>query len=184
MSVTVDKHERRRRAYDDGGNRRGYLDVRRDQHEIAQRELQEQFGDDKRIDVEDDPIAWRRKIRQNPAGALAWRIGIFVVGLVPIVAGIPMVPLVGPGWAVIFVGLFLWSTEFIWARRVTQFIKAEVRTFNIWYPSLPWKAKVPIGVLTVVFCWLCFYVVLLLLGVPDWTPEPVKGWLESLPGLG
>jgi len=31
-----------------------------------------------------------------------------------------MLPLPGPGWAVIFVGLAILSTEFHWARRLTQ----------------------------------------------------------------
>ena len=51
-------------------------------------------------------------------------------GLLIIIAGIPMVPLVGPGWAVIFVGLFLWII--IIYRAIRSRLRSESK-FN-----MPW----------------------------------------------
>lgn len=170
-------------AFDDAGHRRRYLDIRRDEHAIVQRELQERFGDNQRIDPGEDPIRWRRAIRTNPIAGPVYRVVIAILGLALIIAGIPMVPLVGPGWAVIFIGLFLWSTEFMWARKVTQFVKAEVLTFNVWAQALPWKAKIPLVLASIAFGWFCAYLALTFTGVPGWTPDVVEEYLLMVPGL-
>lgn len=47
-----------------------------------------------------------------------YRIAVAMVGSIMIVAGLIMLVLPGPGWAAIFVGLAILSTEFVWARRV------------------------------------------------------------------
>lgn len=165
------------------GERRSYRVVREEHHAIVRRELLLRFGTDGRIDAHEDPIRWRRAIRTNPLGAVVYRSFIGVLGLVLIIVGIPMVPLVGPGWAVIFVGLFLWSTEFIWARRVTQFVKAEVKAFEQYTMALPWKMKVPMLLLSAAFGWFCFWLALLITGVPGWLPDQVEDLLLRVPGL-
>lgn len=175
--------ERRGLGLDAEGNRRPYRDIRRDQHQLVRDELRERFGEDERIAPEEDRVRWRRAVRTNAVAGPFYRGGVFVLGLALIIAGIPMVPLVGPGWVVIFFGLFLWSTEFFWARRITQFVKAEVKTFEQWVRYLPWALKIPMIALSVVFGWLCFYLALLLTGVPGWTPDVVEQYLRMLPGL-
>lgn len=168
---------------DASGARRAYRDVRREQHAIVRQELLDRFGENGRIDPHEDPIRWRRTLRTHPVIGPVYRVVIATLGLLLIIAGIPMVPLVGPGWAVIFVGLFLWSTEFIWARRVTQFVKAEVKAFEQYTRALPWKAKIPMLLLSAAFGWFCFYLALLVTGVPGWLPEQVLDLLLQVPGL-
>lgn len=166
------------------GSRRPYRVVRQEHHEIVRRELLERFGDDGRIDAHEDPIRWRRVFRTNPITAIVYRTLIAVLGLTLILLGVPLVPLVGPGWAVIFIGLYLWSTEFLWARRVTQFVKAEVKAFEQYSRALPWTAKLPMLMGTLAFGWVCFYLALWITGVPGWTPETAKDLLLQIPGLG
>ncbi|MBM6546278.1 TIGR02611 family protein [Janibacter sp. YIM B02568] len=173
----------RGRGLDEAGNRRPYLEIRRDQHDLVKEELRERFGDNQRIDPSEDPIAWRRAIRTNPVVGPLYRVLVAILGLALIIAGIPMVPLVGPGWAVIFLGLFLWSTEFMWARRVTQFVKAEVKTFDQWARHLPWKMKIPLVLASIAFGWFCAYLALTFTGVPGWTPDVVEEYLLMVPGL-
>ena len=165
------------------GGRRAYRVVRREHHEIVRRELLERFGDDGRIDAHEDPIRWRRAFRTHPVTAILYRTLIALLGLALILFGVPLVPLVGPGWAVIFVGLYLWSTEFLWARRVTQFVKAEVKAFEQYSRALPWTAKLPLLMATLAFGWVCFYLALRITGVPDWTPEAARDLLLQIPGL-
>lgn len=165
------------------GERRSYGVVREEHHAIVRHELLLRFGTDGRMDAHEDPIRWRRAVRTNPIGAVFYRTFIGVMGLVLIVVGIPMVPLVGPGWAVIFIGLFLWSTEFIWARRVTQFVKAEVKAFEQYTMALPWKLKVPMLLLSAAFGWFCFWLALLITGVPGWLPDQLEDLLLRVPGL-
>ncbi|WP_255308415.1 TIGR02611 family protein [Streptomyces marincola] len=57
---------------------------------------------------------------------LGWQAGVFLVGLVVIVVGVIMLPLPGPGWLVIFAGMAIWGTEFVWAQLVLRWTKRKV----------------------------------------------------------
>ncbi|GGX99272.1 TIGR02611 family protein [Streptomyces hiroshimensis] len=57
---------------------------------------------------------------------LSWQVGVFIVGLAVVVAGIIMLPLPGPGWLVIFAGMAIWATEFVWAQLVLRWTKRKV----------------------------------------------------------
>ncbi|MET9291933.1 TIGR02611 family protein [Streptomyces sp. NPDC003077] len=57
---------------------------------------------------------------------LSWQVGVFVVGLAVVIAGIIMLPLPGPGWLVIFAGMAIWATEFVWAQLVLRWTKRKV----------------------------------------------------------
>lgn len=53
---------------------------------------------------------------------------LVVAGFLVILAGIAMLVLPGPGWATIFLGLYLWSKVFRWADRLLVWAKREART--------------------------------------------------------
>lgn len=57
---------------------------------------------------------------------LSWQVGVFVVGLAVVVAGLLMLVLPGPGWVVIFGGMAIWATEFVWAQLVLRWTKRKV----------------------------------------------------------
>jgi uncharacterized protein (TIGR02611 family) len=57
---------------------------------------------------------------------LSWQVLVFVIGLAVVVAGIIMLPLPGPGWVVIFGGMAIWATEFVWAQLVLRWTKRKV----------------------------------------------------------
>lgn len=57
----------------------------------------------------------------------AWRIAVFTVGLLLLLAGAAMLVLPGPGWATIFVGIALLATEFAWAQRILVLAKRTAR---------------------------------------------------------
>ncbi|NML53555.1 TIGR02611 family protein [Streptomyces sp. R302] len=57
---------------------------------------------------------------------LSWQVGVFIVGLAVIVAGILMLVFPGPGWLVIFGGMAIWATEFVWAQIVLRWTKRKV----------------------------------------------------------
>jgi len=48
------------------------------------------------------------------------RVAVTVVGFAVILAGIAMLVLPGPGWAAIFLGLAILSTEYVWAQRLLR----------------------------------------------------------------
>ncbi|MFF4507293.1 TIGR02611 family protein [Streptomyces sp. NPDC001401] len=65
-------------------------------------------------------------IKRRRALHLSWQVGVFVVGLAVVAAGIVMLPLPGPGWVVIFGGMAIWATEFVWAQLVLRWTKRKV----------------------------------------------------------
>ncbi|MET7703964.1 TIGR02611 family protein [Streptomyces sp. NPDC005485] len=65
-------------------------------------------------------------IKASRALHLSWQVGVFVVGLAVVAAGVIMLPLPGPGWLVIFGGMAIWATEFVWAQLVLRWTKRKV----------------------------------------------------------
>ncbi|MFI5755716.1 TIGR02611 family protein [Streptomyces sp. NPDC051569] len=57
---------------------------------------------------------------------LTWKIGVFLVGLAIVGIGIVLIPLPGPGWLVVFGGMAVWATEFVWAQLVLRWTKRKV----------------------------------------------------------
>ncbi len=86
-------------------------------------------ADEGRDEASDPPgpdwlYRWRmRLIGQSRARQLAWRIFITVLGGAITLAGIGMLALPGPGWAVIFLGLAVLASEYVWARRLLRYTK-------------------------------------------------------------
>lgn len=72
--------------------------------------------------------SWRDNIRRKPGVAQAWRIAVFVVGLLFVVLGIALAVLPGPlTIPPVLVGLWVWSTEFHWANRFFTSFKQKAR---------------------------------------------------------
>ncbi|MEU5086730.1 TIGR02611 family protein [Streptomyces sp. NPDC021356] len=65
-------------------------------------------------------------IRSRRVLHVSWQVGVFVVGLAVVVTGIILLPLPGPGWVVIFGGMAIWATEFVWAQLVLRWTKRKV----------------------------------------------------------
>ncbi|MGW0083406.1 TIGR02611 family protein [Streptomyces sp. NPDC003393] len=65
-------------------------------------------------------------IRSRRVLHVSWQVGVFVAGLAVVGAGVVMLPLPGPGWVVIFGGMAIWATEFVWAQLVLRWTKRKV----------------------------------------------------------
>ena len=74
------------------------------------------------------PGSWRDRIRQKPGLGIAYRVAVFFAGLLFVLLGLALTVLPGPlTIPPILVGLWVWSTEFEWARR---FFAAWFRVFR------------------------------------------------------
>lgn len=62
----------------------------------------------------------RARIRKSRPLNAGYRATVAAVGTAVLGAGLAMLVLPGPGWAAIFVGLAILSTEFSWARQLTR----------------------------------------------------------------
>ncbi|MFG1807021.1 TIGR02611 family protein [Streptomyces sp. NPDC049040] len=65
-------------------------------------------------------------VRRSRPLHMVWRVGIFVVGLAVIAGGVILLPLPGPGWLIIFAGMAIWGTEFVWAQKVLRWTRRKV----------------------------------------------------------
>lgn len=77
--------------------------------------------------------AW---ISRHPRLQALYRCVIALVGTVLTLGGLILVPLPGPGWLVVFLGLAVLGTEFHWARRLSAWGKRMLDRFWVW-----WRAR-------------------------------------------
>jgi uncharacterized protein (TIGR02611 family) len=70
--------------------------------------------------------AW---IHARPHVHLPYRILVGVVGGLIIIIGLILVPLPGPGWLVVFIGLTVLASEFAFFHRVTSWLRAKLHAF-------------------------------------------------------
>ncbi|KAF4407942.1 TIGR02611 family protein [Streptomyces lycii] len=80
--------------------------------------------------AEDEPQLGSRAPRFIKASRplhVSWQVGVFLVGLAVVAAGASMLVLPGPGWVVIFAGMAIWATEFVWAQLVLRWTKRKVK---------------------------------------------------------
>lgn len=136
------------------------------------------------VDAEEDRFAWRRKIKANPTTRSIYRIFIGVLGFVIIGVGIALLPLPGPGWVIIFVGLGVWASEFEWAAKLLDFAKAKVKAWTEWVSHKPWWVKGLVGLATLAFVLAIFYLLFLVSGVPGFMPDFAEDKITQMPGLG
>lgn len=76
--------------------------------------------------------AW---IAEHPRVEIFYRIGVGVVGTIMAIGGLILVPLPGPGWLIVFLGLAVLGTEFHWAHRVAMWLKSLLDRFWVWWSA-------------------------------------------------
>jgi len=70
----------------------------------------------------------RDRIRRKPGIGQAYRVGVFLLGLVCIAAGVALAVLPGPlTIPPVLLGLWIWSTEFAFAQRLFAAFKEKSR---------------------------------------------------------
>ena len=75
----------------------------------------------------------RESVAERPRLNIAYRIFLGFIGFVIILAGVVMLVTPGPGWLTIFLGLAVLSTEFQWAKRLSQRAKQMLSRFWAWW---------------------------------------------------
>ncbi|WP_322410710.1 TIGR02611 family protein [Microbacterium invictum] len=100
-----------------------------------EREIRSEIADAERPDR---PI--RRTLRRvrswmagHPLLERLYRVGVALFGGVLALGGLILVPLPGPGWLVVFLGLAILGTEFHWARRIAGWLKRQLDRFWAWW---------------------------------------------------
>lgn len=113
-------------------------------------------------DVAPDRTRWHRRgrdrLRAKPALNVGYRVVIGVLGGVVVLVGAVLIPYPGPGWLVVFAGLGILATEFVWAHRLNTFALDNYRRWTTWlrhrHPGLRIGLSIATGVLVLVTVWL------------------------------
>ena len=75
--------------------------------------------------------SWRDRVRSKPGLGQAYRAGVFIVGLLFIALGVALAVLPGPlTIPPVLLGLYIWSTEFRFAKRF--FDKFQAKAKDAW----------------------------------------------------
>ena len=114
--------------------------------------------------------AWRNALRSMPVVGPFYKVLVGVVGLFVVVLGLILVPFPGPGWAIVFLGVLLWATEFPPASRLLHWGRLQLGRFTHWVARRGWPARIGLGVLTAVTCTVIVWCVLWLIGPPPGLP--------------
>jgi uncharacterized protein (TIGR02611 family) len=93
---------------------------------------------------------FRARVRSWPGGGIVWRIGVTLVGLVVVAAGVVLLPLPGPGWLIIFAGLGILGSEYQWAKRLLGWVRSVVRGWTRRLAAEPLWVRLLAGLLTLV----------------------------------
>jgi uncharacterized protein (TIGR02611 family) len=104
---------------------------------VTQRDLEHEIADGERPDR---PIrrmlrGIRGAIERRPVLRRVYRAAVGVLGGTIAVGGLLLVPLPGPGWLVVFLGLAILGTEFAWAKRLAAFTKRQLARFWAWWQA-------------------------------------------------
>lgn len=82
---------------------------------------------------------WRGAIQRKPWLNALYKVVITVLGILVVVIGLILVPLPGPGWLIVFVGLTILGTEFHWARRLLTWLRRILSRF--WERWSSWREE-------------------------------------------
>ena len=93
----------------------------------------------------------RSRVRAVPGGSRAWQVAVVIVGGALIVGGIVLLPLPGPGWLIIFLGLSVLATEFTWAARLLTWARLQLARFTEWAAQRSMAARVAGSVFVIAF---------------------------------
>lgn len=79
---------------------------------------------------------------------------VLVVGTFVILVGLITVPLPGPGWLTVFVGIAILSLEVHWASRVLTWAMHKYEQFFAWYRAQSKKRRYGIVAATMAAAWV------------------------------
>lgn len=86
------------------------------------------------------------------------RVAIAVAGGTVLLVGIIAIPYPGPGWLIVFTGLAILATEFMWARRLLTFAKYRYDLWTAWlkrqHPAVRTAVLAATGLVVLTTLWL------------------------------
>jgi uncharacterized protein (TIGR02611 family) len=90
-------------------------------------------------------------IRANPTGRITLKIVVAIAGAAVVALGLALVPLPGPGWLIVLLGLSIWAIEYAWARHLLLFTRRQLQRWTRWIGDRSWPVRIAIGLVGLVF---------------------------------
>ncbi|MCA0379701.1 MAG: TIGR02611 family protein [Actinobacteria bacterium] len=81
---------------------------------------------------------WRAIIERRPWLNVLYKVIVTVLGVLVTVIGVILIPLPGPGWLIVFLGMTILGSEYHWARRLTGWLRMQLARF--WERWRAWRA--------------------------------------------
>lgn len=122
------------------------------------------------LDDVEDRLRFRAFFAKHAWLDLAYRIGVGVLGGAVVVLGFILIPLPGPGWLIVFAGLAILATEFVWAERLLRFARRQVHGWTEWVKEQSLLVRGLIGLVGLAFVAGAAALYISLYGLPDWVP--------------
>ncbi|HET9518475.1 MAG TPA: TIGR02611 family protein [Actinoplanes sp.] len=76
---------------------------------------------------------------------------IGTLGAVVVLVGIALIPLPGPGWAIVVLGLAIWAIEFVWAKHLLRYTRKRLAKWTHWVARQSLAVRAVIGAVGLVF---------------------------------
>ena len=122
------------------------------------------------LDEVEERLGFRAFFAKHPWLDFTYRAGVGVLGTAVVVLGIVLIPLPGPGWLIVFFGLAILATEFVWAERLLAFGRRKLHGWTDWvmHQSVLVRGLIGIGGLVLIAAGVAVYVGTV--GLPEWLP--------------
>jgi uncharacterized protein (TIGR02611 family) len=132
-------------------------------------------GDDVSERLPTDPARWAESLiekrERHRQRSMPYRVGFAIVGVAVLLFGIVTIPLPGPGWATVFVGLGMLALEFEWASKLALLVLAGLRWFwERWAVAPAWQRAIAVVGLLVIAAF-AISLSATLIGSPDFVPK-------------
>lgn len=114
---------------------------------------------------------WRRRVAARRTLDRAYRSSVGLVGGVLVVVGLVTVPLPGPGWLTVLLGLLVLSSEFRSAERLLLFTERHLQRWAHWLAAQPRWVPLALATASAALAYAVLVLVLRVVGVPGWVPH-------------
>ena len=129
---------------------------------------------------EDEPrTGFRARLEERPTLRRTYRIGVAILGGLVLVAGIIAIPYPGPGWLIVFGGLAILATEFMWAKRVLHYARGKYDAWTDWLGRQSLIVRIAVLLATGLIVLATLYLLNALYLVAGWVGLDRWTWLQS-----
>lgn len=90
-------------------------------------------------------------VRAHPTGRVAFKLAVAVLGGAVVALGLVLIPLPGPGWALVLLGLAIWAVEFVWAKHLLHYTRHRVHAWTKWAAAQSLPARLLLALVGMAF---------------------------------